>query len=284
MNIDLSYRDYKRVEEALKYLSEHIGSRPSVKEMSRFSGLSEFHFHRVFTRWAGISPGRFLKYLGKENVKRILEKSGNLLEAAHHSGLSSTSRLHDLIVSTEGITPGELKTGGEGVNIHYGIHPSPFGSCLVALTKRGICHLSFHASDDPDKPEDLMKNWINATFTKDQEGTEDIVKKIFDIKKEQIPERINLYIRGTNFQLKVWEALLRIPPGYMVSYEDIAELIKRPDATRAVSSAIAKNPVSFLIPCHRVIRKMGIIHNYRWGTEKKLAILGWESSGIKDIY
>jgi len=283
MNIDLSYRDYKRVEKALIYLSENSESRPTVKEISRNSGLSEFHFQRIFTRWAGISPGRFMRYLGKENVKRVMDRSGNLLDAAYLSGFSSTSRLHELIVTTEAVTPGELKTKGKGLEIIYGIHPSPFGSCLVALTKRGICHLSFHSNDEYGELSDLMKNWSNARFTRDQQNTAEVVKTIFDIQDGDSPGRLNLYIRGTNFQLKVWEALINIPPGYMVSYEDLAGLIERPDATRAVSSAVARNPVSFLIPCHRVIRKMGIIHNYRWGAEKKLAILGWESARCKQI-
>lgn len=277
MDIQRSYEDYTRVEKALKYLSENYRERPSLKQIASASGLSEYHFQRIFTSWAGISPARFIKYLSKENIKAVLLESENMLEASVRSGLTSTSRLHELMVTTEAVSPGDIKRKGKGLDIRYGIHPSPFGSCLVALTEKGICHLGFINDEDRDIAlEDLYENWRNANFIEDERNTGSIVKNIFDVQFPERPPRLNLYIKGTNFQIKVWEALIRIPPGYMLSYEDVAGMSGRPDAVRAVASAVAKNPVSFLIPCHRVIRKMGVVNNYRWGAEKKFAILGWE--------
>lgn len=277
MNIREAFKDYRRVEQALIYISENPGNKPSLKELSASSGLSEYHFHRVFTRWAGISPGRFIKYLTKEHVKKILLNSKNILDATYRSGLSSSSRLHDLIVSTEAVSPGQLKSGGKSLNMYYGVHPSPFGRCLIAVTDKGICHLSFLTEDSGKSEVDELKlEWSSARIVRDQYLTAKFIERIFNKNLKDIPERLNLYIRGTNFQLKVWEALLKIPPGFMLSYEDTALIAGRPDAVRAVASAVARNPISFIIPCHRVIRKMGVIHNYRWGKEKKLAILGWE--------
>lgn len=279
MDIERSCEDYRKVETALRFISENFYKKPSLGEIAFSSGLSEYHFHRLFTRWAGISPGRFMKYLSKEHARAVLRDSRNLLEATYRSGLSSTSRLHDLIVTTEAVSPGQMRSRGAGVGISYGLHPSPFGECLIAVTDKGICHFSFIPDNDPDAAvSGLIAEWCNARIVRDQSVTDGLVDKVFNLPQDRSRSRLNLYIRGTNFQLKVWEALMRIPPGCMVSYEDVAYIAGRPDAVRAAASAVARNPVSYIIPCHRVIRKMGVINDYRWGRDKKMAILGRELS------
>jgi len=279
MNIERSCEDYRKVENALRFISENFYKNPSLREIAFSSGLSEYHFHRVFTRWAGISPGRFMKYLSKENARAVLRDSRNLLEATYRSGLSSTSRLHDLFVTTEAVSPGQMRSRGAGVTISYGIHPSPFGECLIAITEKGICHFSFIPDRDPDAAvSGLIKEWCNARIVRDQSETDGLVDKVFSLPEDRSQSRLNLHIRGTNFQLKVWEALMRIPPGCMVSYEDVAYMTGSPDAVRAAATAVARNPVSYIIPCHRVIGKMGVINDYRWGQDKKMAILGCELS------
>lgn len=283
MDTERSCRDYVRVEQALKFISENYTSRPSLKTIAAASGLSEYHFQRVFTRWAGVSPARFMRYLSKEHVRAVLRKSNNLLDAACQSGISGPGRLHDLIVSTEAVTPGQLKNNGEGIEIIYGLHPSPFGKCLIALTRKGICHLSFTGGSEKEAVNILQDEWCKASLLRDQTGTAELARRIFQITVSGDKGYINLHLKGTNFQLKVWEALLRIPPGFVVSYEDVASLAGRPDAVRATASAVARNPVSYLIPCHRVIRKMGVINNYRWGKEKKIAILGHELTESGEI-
>lgn len=278
MNIEQSSKDYQRVEKALKYLTANYRDKPILNELASSVSLSEYHFQRIFTRWAGISPERFIRFLTKENAKKILFESKSLLEAAYKCELSSQGRLYDLFVSTEAVTPGEFKTYGEGLHIKYGIHPSPFGTCFIAQTARGICALDFiDAKKSGDAVSDFKLRWKNALILEDGHETGAAVRSIFDSKNRR-DKSLKVLMRGTNFQLKVWEALLKIPPGFIVSYEDIAELLGKPKSTRAVANAVASNPVAYLIPCHRVIRKMGVVSDYRWGAERKMAILGWESS------
>ena len=270
-------RDYELIEKAILFLDKNYLSQPSLKEVAESVGLSEFHFQRLFTRWAGISPKRFLQYLTKEHAKQVLEGSADMLTAAYQSGLSSMGRLHDLFVATEAVTPGEYKNRGDGLTIFYGFHPSPFGSCLVGLTERGICHLAFIEDGDQKKSLSLLaQQWGKAQLLEDSDRTESIVRNILAFNQGLPTGMLNLHLAGTNFQLKVWEALLCIPTGLMVTYEELASIIKAPNAARAVGSAVGRNPIPLLIPCHRVIRKVGEFGNYRYGSARKKAVLGWE--------
>ena len=279
MNIDLNQLsdDYLRIEQAILYLENHYKDQPGLEEVAKNIGLSEFHFQRLFTRWAGVSPKRFLQFLTKEGAKELLSKSENLLDATHQIGLSSLGRLHDLFVTTEAVSPGEFKSRGEGVVIRYGVHASPFGKCLVAVTERGICHLGFVQKSEGDAIDNLVADWKNACMIEDRKSTASLIEPIFDLGSRG---RLNIHLRGTNFQLKVWEALLQIPVGAVTTYDGIAERIGKPTATRAVGTAIGHNPIAVLIPCHRVIRKVGEFGDYRYGALRKKALLLRESSVI----
>ena len=273
-----SAEDYLRIEQAITYLENHYKDQPSLEEVAADIGLSEFHFQRVFTRWAGVSPKRFLQFLTKEGAKDLLNRSENLLDTTHQVGLSSLGRLHDLFVTTEAVTPGEYKSRGEGVTIRYGIHLTPFGKCLIGLTERGICHLGFVQSSEGDAIDNLVSDWKEARMIEDYRATAALVEPIFDLRYNTRIKPLTLHLRGTNFQLKVWEALLAIPAGSVTTYEGIASRIGKPAATRAVGTAVGHNPIAVLIPCHRVIRKMGEFGNYRYGALRKKALLAYESA------
>jgi len=268
--------DYLRIEQAILYLEKNYKDQPSLEEISAQVGLSEYHFQRLFTRWAGVSPKRFLQFLTKENAKDLLDRSENLLNTTHQTGLSSLGRLHDLFVSTEAVSPGEYKSRGIGVTIRYGIHPTPFGKCLIGTTDRGICHLGFIQTSEGDSIDNLVSGWSQAEMIEDYKSTASLVKPIFDLGHRGKP--LSIHLRGTNFQLKVWEALLQIPAGAVTSYEGIAARIGRPNALRAVGTAVGHNPIAVLIPCHRVIRKVGDFGNYRYGALRKKALLAREYS------
>ncbi len=266
--------DYHRIARAIEFLERNTARQPSLKEVASVVHLSEFHFQRLFKRWAGISPKRFLQFLTIEHAKKMLEESRSLLDVSYEAGLSSTSRLHDLFVSVEAITPGEFKEKGRGVTISYGIHATPFGDCLLGVTDRGVCRLKFlNGGRDHEEVRQLKKEWPAARVVESPRTTRQYVEKIFE-RKNRIP--VPVMLQGTNFQVKVWEALLKIPKGAIVSYEDVASVLGTPSATRAVASAIARNPVVFLIPCHRVIRKIGVFGEYQGGATRKKAILAWE--------
>jgi AraC family transcriptional regulator of adaptative response/methylated-DNA-[protein]-cysteine methyltransferase len=271
--------DYPRIAQAIEYLEKHTNTQPELSEVANAVGLSEYHFQRVFSRWAGISPKRFLQFLTKENAKDLLEKSENLLDTTYGVGLSSLGRLHDLFVTTEAVTPGQYKSGGEGLTIRYGLHDTPFGETLIGLTKRGICHLSFVSSSEGDAIDMLVSGWPQAKMIEDYNTTAPLIEPIFDLSKRN-HKPLHLHLRGTNFQLKVWEALLRIPPGTVTSYQGLAEQAGHPGASRAVGTALGRNPIAVLIPCHRVIRKLGEFGNYRYGVTRKKALLGWEAATL----
>lgn len=271
-----SSEDYLRIEQAILYLEDHYRDQPSLEEVAANIGLSEYHFQRLFTRWAGVSPKRFLQFLTKEGAKALLDKSENLLDTTHQVGLSSLGRLHDLFVTTEAVSPGEYKSHGEGVMVRYGLHASPFGKCLVAVTERGICHLGFTQTSEGAAIDNLVADWQNARMIEDNWGTAPLIEPIFDLNYRGKP--LNIHLRGTNFQLKVWEALLKIPTGAVTTYEGLAGLIGQPTASRAVGSAVGHNPIAVLIPCHRVIRKVGEFGNYRYGALRKKALLAREYS------
>ncbi|NJN79023.1 MAG: methylated-DNA--[protein]-cysteine S-methyltransferase [Anaerolineales bacterium] len=267
---------YKLIEQAIQYIEANVQGQPELEEIASAVGLSEYHFQRVFTRWAGISPKRFMQFLTKEHAKTLLNESENLLGTTHRVGLSSLGRLHDLFVSTEAVTPGEYKSQGAGLTIRYGIHPSPFGKCLIATTERGICHLGFVEKSEGKAIDYIVKEWNQADMIEDYKATAPLVTRIFSDGK--LDTQLNLHLRGTNFQIKVWEALLNIPSGAIASYEQIAMKIGNPRAVRAVGSAIGENPIAYLIPCHRVIRKSGEFGNYMYGSARKKAMLAKEFS------
>ena len=283
-NLTQQSKDYFRIEKAIHFLGDNFQHQPSLGQLARNINVSEYHFHRIFQRWAGISPKRFLQYLTKEYAKQLL-KDSNVLDVSYAAGLSGPSRLHDLFVNYEAMSPGEYKQKAKGVTIDYGFHPTPLGECFIALTDRGLCNLSFiDAADRKEIFEDFCKAWKNAKLNLDQERTEKCVKLIFaprSSKKAAGP--INVWCKGTNFQIKVWEALLKIPSGNVVTYKAIAEMIGRPRAVRAVGNAVGKNPIAYLIPCHRVIRGAGHLGGYRWGTVRKRAILGMEAVHRNDV-
>jgi AraC family transcriptional regulator of adaptative response/methylated-DNA-[protein]-cysteine methyltransferase len=270
--------DYERIEKAIQFLAENFHSQPSLKEIAAKIHVSEYHFQRLFSRWVGISPKRFLQFLTKEYAKTLLEKSINLLDVTYESGLTSPGRLHDLFVSCEAVTPGEYKAMGEGLEIAYGYHATPFGECLLAKTDRGICGLSFVQNDDR-RPvfASLALRWQNAKLIENPDVTRPLIQKIFEASEGKNSTPLHLVLSGTNFQIKVWEALIKIPMGAVVSYEDVAAHIGMPKASRAVGNAVGSNPVSFVIPCHRVIRKTAEFGNYGGGVARKLMILGWEA-------
>jgi AraC family transcriptional regulator of adaptative response/methylated-DNA-[protein]-cysteine methyltransferase len=275
-NLTQLSEDYLRIEQAIQYLENHYKAQPSLEEVAANIGLSEYHFQRLFTRWAGVSPKRFLQFLTKEGAKELLNQSENLLDTTHQVGLSSLGRLHDLFISTEAVTPGEYKSRGTGVTIRYGIHPTPFGKCLIATTERGICHLGFVQTSEGDAIDNLVADWKEARMIEDYRSTGSLVGPIFDLQYSTRIKPLTLHLRGTNFQLKVWEALLSIPAGAVTTYEGIASRIGKPSALRAVGAAVGHNPIAVLIPCHRVIRKVGDFGNYRYGTLRKKALLARE--------
>ncbi len=270
--------DYDRVERALGFIGDNFLRRPALGEIAGSVHLSEFHFERLFKRWAGTSPQRFVHFLTKEHAKKLLFESRDLLDVTYASGLSSPGRLHDLFVTYEAVSPGEFKRGGAGISIRAGFHPSPFGECLIGVTERGICALEFTAGRSrAEVLKHLRAQWKGAEIIEDPSRTGPVAAKVFAAGSRNGSRPLHLLLRGTNFQIKVWEALLRIPGGHLLSYGDVARIAGDSNASRAVGSALAANPIAFLIPCHRVIRSSGAFGEYRWGSERKMAILGWES-------
>ena len=270
--------DYDRIAQAIRFIEQNHRRQPSLEEVARSVYLSEFHFQRLFRRWVGISPKRFLQFLTVEHAKRRLEECRSVLDATYDAGLSSPGRLHDLFVTLEAVTPGEYKARGAGLRIGYGVHDTPFGPALLAATERGLCSLAFVEEDGPGAAVDeLRERWSSATVAEDARVTEPLARRIFASDGDD-GQPIPLFVQGTNHQVRVWEALLRVPAGAMVSYEQLAAAAGRPDAVRAVAGAVARNQIGYVIPCHRVIRKLGAFGGYRWGSARKQAILGWEAA------
>ena len=289
-NLELS-QHYRLIEQAIQYIEANVHRQPELDEIASAIGLSEYHFQRLFTRWAGISPKRFIQFLTKEHAKELLARSENLLDTTHQVGLSSLGRLHDLFVSTEAVTPGEYKSHGAGLTIRYGLHPTPFGKCLIATTERGICHLGFVQTSEGNAIDNLVADWKQAKMNEDYESTAPLIARIFpntstrlsaapeaDSAFNKADQPLSLHLRGTNFQIKVWEALLNVPTGSATTYEHIAAQIGNPNAVRAVGTAVGHNPIAVLVPCHRVIRKAGEFGNYRYGSARKKALLAREFS------
>jgi AraC family transcriptional regulator of adaptative response/methylated-DNA-[protein]-cysteine methyltransferase len=270
--------NYSRIEKAIQYLEANFQRQPELDEVAEKVHLSPFHFQRIFTDWAGISPKRFLQFLTVDFLKTKLEQSKNIVEAADAAGLSSQSRVYDLFTTLEAVTPQEYKQKGSGIRVEYGIHETPFGLCLIGVTERGICWLSFISTDEDPKNEleEMKEHWHNSVFHQEQQLTKVFIDQIFYREGAKAQRKLHVFVKGTNFQIKVWEALLRIPMGDVTTYQGIAQQILSPKAMQAVGSAVGSNHVAYLIPCHRVIRKDGILGEYRWSSIRKKTIIGWE--------
>jgi AraC family transcriptional regulator of adaptative response/methylated-DNA-[protein]-cysteine methyltransferase len=273
--------NYQRIEQAIQYLEKNFQRQPELDEVAEQVHLSPFHFQRIFTEWAGISPKRFLQYLTVDFLKSKLKESKNLVEVAESAGLSAQSRVYDLFTTLEAVTPQEYKQKGAGIRIEYGIHETPFGTCLIGVTERGVCWLSFIQTDEDSKIqlEEMKAHWNNSVFHQDQELTEAFIHKIFHPASVS-GDKLHVFVKGTNFQVKVWEALLKIPMGSVTTYQGVAEQIQSPKAMQAVGSAVGSNHIAYLIPCHRVIRKDGILGEYRWNSTRKKGMIGWEMAKI----
>lgn len=270
--------NYQRIEQAIQYLEKNFQHQPELDEVAEKVHLSPFHFQRIFTEWAGISPKRFLQFLTVDFLKEKLKESKNLVEAAESAGLSSQSRVYDLFTTLEAVTPQEYKLKGSGIRIEYGMHETQFGTCLIGVTDRGICWLSFLSTDEDPKfeLEKMKEHWNNSIFHENKNLTASFIDKIFHTAPDTGEEKLHLFVKGTNFQVKVWEALLKLPMGSVLTYQDIATSIQNPKAMQAVGSAVGSNHIAYLIPCHRVIRKDGILGEYRWNSVRKKSIIGWE--------
>ena len=268
--------NYQRIARAIAFIQENVTAQPSLDEVAAHIGLSPYHFQRLFRQWAGVSPKRFLEYLTVHQAKRLLDNAKSILDVSLEMGLSSPARLHDQFVCIEAITPGQYKSMGKNLEIRYGFHPAPFGEMFLARTDKGICTASFvDGSAKENEIHTLKKSWPDALMIQDQRGTAALSQSMFNgLAKPD--KKFHLAVRGTNFQIKVWQALLKIPGGRITSYQAISDMIGKPDAARATANAIAANPVAFLIPCHRVLRSTGALSSYRWGQGRKQLMLAWE--------
>lgn len=273
--------NYNRIAEAIHYITQNFKAQPDLDEVAEKVHLSPSYFQRMFTEWAGTSPKKFLQYISIAHAKKVLQKEqATLFDTAYETGLSSTSRLHDLFVNIEGMTPAEYKNGGKNLSINYSFAESPFGSLIVASTVKGICYMAFE--EDEEKALSHLKNeFPNAVFQRKLDLLQQNALFIFQNHRDKLHE-VKLHLKGTGFQIKVWESLLKIPIGKLSTYGDIAAQIGSPNASRAVGTAIGSNPVAFLIPCHRVIRSSGIFGGYMWGITRKTAMIGWEQSKINE--
>ena len=269
--------NFSRITEAIGYITTHFKEQPSLEKIAEKIQLSPFHFQRLFTDWAGVSPKKFLQYLTVEHAKKLLkENNASLFDTAFETGLSGTGRLHDLFIRIEGMTPGEYKNGGENLLIHYSFAESSFGNILLASTAKGICYIAF-AEEENDALTILQKQFPNAAYKQMIDMAQQNVLYVFTRQWSRLKE-IKLHLKGTAFQIKIWETLLKIPMGQLSTYGNIAKQIQSPKASRAVGSAIGDNPVAFLIPCHRVIQSTGLFGQYMWGANRKKAIIGWEAA------
>lgn len=268
--------DYERIEKAIVFLKENFTSQPDLDEVAKQIYLSPFHFQRMFKDWAGVSPKKFLQYISVEHAKNLLKQNLPLSDVSFETGLSGTSRLHDLFINIEGMTPGEYKNGGSELYINYSFAETAFGDIIIASTAKGICHLSFLYKENMGA--EILKHFFpNAVITQKTDLIQQKALKFFSGDWNDL-EQIKLHLKATPFQLKVWQALLHIPFGNMSTYNAVASYIKSPRASRAVGTAIGSNPVAYLIPCHRVIRSTGVTGEYHWGSARKTAILGWEAA------
>ncbi len=274
--------NYTRIAAAIEYIKTNFKDQPSLDTIAEKIHLSPFHFQRLFTDWAGTSPKKFLQYISLEHAKKLLtENDATLFEAAHETGLSGTSRLHDLFINIEGMTPAEYKNGGKDLIINYSFTESPFGNLIIASTTKGVCYMAFYDNEEVALTT-LKTKFPNAVFNNKADLFQKNAVFIFNNDWSKLPE-IKLHLKGTDFQLKVWETLLKIPMGQLSTYGTVATAMQKPTASRAIGTAIGSNPVAFLIPCHRVIQSTGNIGGYMWGNTRKTAIIGWEGAK-SDLY
>lgn len=271
--------DFNRIKKAIEYISENYKYQPSLDKISEHIHLSPFHFQRLFKEWAGVSPKRFLQYISIQHAKQILrETQATLFDTAYEVGLSGTSRLHDLFINIEGMTPAEYKNEGSYLTTNYSFALSPFGEIIVASTPKGICHMSF-AEDHEEAIKNLTSIFPKANYQNSADEIQKNAIRIFNLDWESL-DKIKLHIKGSDFQIKVWQALLNIPMGQLSSYQNIANLIKSPKASRAVGNAVGQNPVAYLIPCHRIIQSTGALGDYHWGHIRKTSMIGWEAAKV----
>jgi AraC family transcriptional regulator of adaptative response/methylated-DNA-[protein]-cysteine methyltransferase len=278
--MDQQTYNYEKIARAIEFISHNVKSQPSLFEVADVVNTSQFHLQRMFSEWAGVSPKRFLQYLTTDYLKAKIKESASLAELAESAGLSSQSRVYDLFTGLEAVTPQEFKSDGRGLVIGYGFHQTPFGECFIAFTERGICALAFVDAQTRDEQLVMLgMKWHFATIIEDRVRAQQYLNRIFEPHLQSL-DKLPLVVQGTNFQLKVWEALLKIPQGAVTTYQQIANSIGNPRAARAVGSAVGDNPIAYVIPCHRVIRKEGILGEYRWGTTRKKALIGWEAAEV----
>ena len=265
-------RDYDSVRRAIAFISEHWRTQPTIEAMADAAAVTPDELHHLFRRWAGLTPKAFMQALTLDHAKGLLRDSASVLDAALDSGLSGPGRLHDLFVTHEAMSPGEWKNGGAGLTLRYGFHPSPFGTAIVIATDRGLSGLAFADPGEEQAP--------NATYVQDNDGTADLASRVFDTKMWRPDQPLRVVLIGTDFEVRVWETLLKIPMGRAVSYSDIACKIRNPKASRAVGAAVGRNPLSFVVPCHRALGKSGALTGYHWGITRKQAMLGWEAGQV----
>jgi AraC family transcriptional regulator of adaptative response/methylated-DNA-[protein]-cysteine methyltransferase len=274
-------RDYDSVRRAIAFISKHWRAQPEIEAVADAAGLTPDELHHLFRRWAGLTPKAFMQALTLDHAKQLLSGSASVLDAALDSGLSGPGRLHDLFVTHEAMSPGEWKTGGAGMTLRYGFHASPFGMAVVMITSRGLAGLAFA---DPGEEQlalhDMQQRWPRATYVEDREGTAGYAQRIFDPERWSADQPLRIVLIGTDFEVRVWDALLKIPMGCATTYSSIAQQIDSPKASRAVGAAVGKNPVSFVVPCHRVLGKSGELTGYHWGITRKQAMLGWETGRV----
>lgn len=274
--------DYEQIADAIAYIRDNATSQPSLEQIASQVGLSPWHFQRKFRAWVGVSPKRFLEFLTVQYAKELLDKSASVLDAALDLGLSGPGRLHEQFVSIEAVTPGQYKRLGSGLEIYHGIHPSPFGLMFLALTDKGICELAFGSEEVlEDETRGLHRRWPAAHVFQDPKRTAPIAGRLFSPRngsRDASESGFHLFVKGTNFQVNVWRALLRIPEGSLISYRQLAQLTGNPAAVRATASAVGANPVSYLIPCHRILRSTGELGGYHWGIERKRALIAWDTA------
>jgi AraC family transcriptional regulator, regulatory protein of adaptative response / methylated-DNA-[protein]-cysteine methyltransferase len=278
---DLPVSDYERVRQIIAFISERWRDQPSLESIAAHVGLSTTHVHHLFRRWCGLTPKAFLQAITLDNAKALLASSASVLDATYEVGLSGPGRLHDLFVTHEAMTPGDYRTGGAGLTMRFGFHPSPFGEALLIATDRGLAGLGFVDSCDRTAAlADLRRRWPAAEYVEDVAATAPLARRIFDAKAWQPDQPLRVVLIGTDFEIRVWETLLRIPLGCATTYSDIAARLGKPSAARAVGAAVGKNPVSFVVPCHRVLGRSGALTGYHWGLTRKQAILGWEAGTL----
>ncbi len=276
-----AHSDYEMVRRAIAFISERWRQQPEIDAIAEAAGVSATELHHLFRRWAGLTPKAFLQALTLDSARKLLRDSASVLDTSYELGLSGPGRLHDLFVTHEAMSPGEWKSGGEGLTIHYGFHPSPFGMALVMATERGLAGLAFaDPGEDKAALADMQRRWPKANYVEDTARTAPLARRIFDQEFWRPDQPLRVVLIGTDWEVRVWETLLKVPMGRLTTYSDIASKVCSPAAARAVGAAVGKNPISFVVPCHRVVGKSGALTGYHWGISRKQAMLGWEAGKV----